>query len=96
MIDGPLAAVVIEYAAEAHEAMLAGLYRSAVVMVGVASEALIFALADELRVRRSRFNLSSLPQRASALETLDWEARAFRERGGIIKGELATVEASAR
>jgi hypothetical protein len=95
-IEGPLAAVVTGYAAEAHEAMLAGLYRSAAVMIGVASEALVFALADELRVRRSRFTLSSLPQRASALQTLDWEARAFRERGGLIKGELIAVGASAR
>ena len=95
-IEGPRAAVVAGYAAEAHEAMLAGLYRSAAVMVGVATEALVFALADELRARRSRFNLASLPKRASALQTLNWEARAFRERGGLINGELTTVGASAR
>jgi hypothetical protein len=96
LVDGPLATIVTGYLAEAHDGLLAGLYRSAAVMIGVATEALIFCLADELRVRRSLFGLSNLSQRASALETLEWETKAFRERGGLIRGELAKVKASAR
>ena len=65
-------------------------------MLGVASEALIFELADEMRARRARLQLPALSERANALETLDWLTAAFRERGAGIRGELRDQDAPAQ
>jgi len=95
-ISGPQRDIAIACATEGHEAMLAGLYRSAAVMIGVASEALVFALAEELRTRRVLLQLPKLSAKASALETLKWEASAFRDRKPQIKQQLANGDLSAK
>ena len=95
-IAGPQRDIAIACATEGHEAMLAGLYRSAAVMIGVASEALIFALAEELRTRRVLLQLGKLSAKAGALETLNWELRAFRDRRPQMKQQLAKASLSTK
>jgi len=68
-----------QYARLAQECFLAGHYEASTVMLGVATEALIFDLADALAAVQSSFapTLRTRPGRPTAAQTLSWLTEAI-------------------
>lgn len=68
-----------QYARQAQHCFLAGHYEASIVMLGVANEALILALAGEIeRIQPSVLpSLTSRSSRATARQDIDWLAQAL-------------------
>lgn len=94
--ETPPPEAVVFHVGQSQRCLEAGLYQAAVVMLGIATEGLVTALADELTARATLLQLRPAPKRSSALARVEWLQKAFEEKASLIRAEFQSAGAPVR